>query len=138
MVRMERFYQTSELGGNPLSVVFTIIDRLEVCKRLRQSPPFPVEFFRTALDDPLVTYLYLTCFDRLGQPAIGWTSVPGWNRQGTKQSAMRYSSRRNRKGQRINSFCPWRIQCIVRSPFLIFPFFAWHPGGFPSRIAELD
>jgi hypothetical protein len=77
LVRMERFYQTSELGGNPLSVVFTVIDRLEVCRRLRQSPPFPVEFFKTALDDPLVTYLYLTCFDRLGQPA-DWLDFGAW------------------------------------------------------------
>lgn len=88
LVRMERFYQTSELGGNPLSVVFTIIDRLEVCRRLRQSPPFPVEVFRTALDDPLVTYLYLTCFDRLGQPA-------DWLDFGARMESSRHKTERD-------------------------------------------
>jgi len=68
MVRMDRFYQTDHLRKNPLSVVFTILERLNVCRRLRQSPPFPAQML-PYLDDPLVSYLYLTCFDRLGQSA---------------------------------------------------------------------
>ncbi len=76
MIRMERFYQTRELADNPCSVVFTVIDRLEVCTRLRQSPLVPIEM-AFVLDDPLVTYLYLTCFDRLGQPA-DWLDFGAW------------------------------------------------------------
>jgi hypothetical protein len=75
MIRMEHFYKTSELGSNPLSVVFTVIDRLAVCRRLRQSsPPW---FLDMLLDGPLVSYLYLTCFDRLGQPA-DWLHFGAW------------------------------------------------------------
>jgi hypothetical protein len=73
---MERFYQTSELRRNPLSVVFTVIDRLSVCKRLREHSPYP-DLLSSVLDDPLVSYLYLTCFDRLGQPA-DWLVFGAW------------------------------------------------------------
>lgn len=76
MVQMERYYQTSELGGNPLSVVFTVVDRLSGCRRLRQHSPYP-DVLGSLIDDPLVTYLYLTCFDRLGQPA-DWLDFGAW------------------------------------------------------------
>jgi hypothetical protein len=76
MIRMERFYQTDELGGNPLSVVFTVLDRLAACRRLRDFYPYPA-MLKSKLDDPLVSYLYLTCFDRLGQPA-DWLDFGAW------------------------------------------------------------
>lgn len=75
-VRMDRFYQTAELGNNPLSVIFTVLNRLDDCARLRQSPPFS-SILSPHLDDPLVSYLYLTCFDRLGQPAE-WLDFGAW------------------------------------------------------------
>jgi len=75
-VRMDRFYQTAELGNNPLSVIFTVLERLDDCRRLQKIAPFPPEL-NTYLDDPLVSYLYLTCFDRLGQPA-NWLDFGAW------------------------------------------------------------
>jgi hypothetical protein len=76
MVRMDRFYQTAELGNNPLSVIFTVLERLDDCRRLRKIAPFPPEM-NPYLDDPLVSYLYLTCFDRLGQPT-NWLDFGAW------------------------------------------------------------
>ena len=76
MVRPDRIHITAELANNPLSVVFTILDRLGVCRRLRQNSPYP-PLVRPYLDDPLVSYLYLTCFDRLGQPA-NWLDFGPW------------------------------------------------------------
>src|SRR5712692_3395434 len=76
MVRTDRIHITAELANNPLSVVFTILDRLGVCRRLRQQPPYPASVM-PYLDDPLVSYLYLTCFDRLGQPA-NWLDFGTW------------------------------------------------------------
>ncbi|SPE45521.1 hypothetical protein SBA7_880013 [Candidatus Sulfotelmatobacter sp. SbA7] len=95
MVRMERFYLTDELGGNPLSVVFTIIDRLNVCKSLGEHSPYP-EMIRSKLDDPLVTYLYLTCFDRLGQPA-DWLDFGAW------MESSKHKSERDGIVQRLQS-----------------------------------
>jgi hypothetical protein len=76
LVRPDHLHRTSELGNNPLSVVFTVLDRLAVCRRLRQHSPHP-PLMLPFLDDPLVSYLYLTCFDRLGQPA-GWMDFGVW------------------------------------------------------------
>jgi hypothetical protein len=73
---MERLYQTDELGGNSLSVVFTVLDRLAVCGRLREFYPYPA-VLKSKLDDPLVSCLYLTCFDRLGQRAE-WLDFGAW------------------------------------------------------------
>jgi hypothetical protein len=131
LVRMERFYQTSELGGNPLSVVFTVIDRLEVCRRLRQSPPFPVEFFKTALDDPLVTYLYLTCFDlaRSACRLVGLRCLDGIIKAQSGARCDTPTSAITRFGG-WDSFRPSRIQFVIRSPLLIFPVFAWPASGF--------
>jgi len=75
-VRADRLHVTAELGNNPLSLIFTVLDRLAECRRLRQSPPFPPAV-ASRLDDPLVSYLYLTCFDRLGQPA-DWMDFGAW------------------------------------------------------------
>jgi hypothetical protein len=41
MVRSGHPYETDELGKNSLRVIFTILDRLDVCRRLRQHPPYP-------------------------------------------------------------------------------------------------
>jgi hypothetical protein len=65
-VRMEHFYKTSELDRNPLSVISTVLGRLDLCSRLNQPEMQKLLF---AHHEPLISYLYLTCFDRLGQPA---------------------------------------------------------------------
>jgi len=73
-VRIQHFYKTSELGNNPLSVVFTVLERLHVCRCLQQEPVRKALF---GYDEPLISYLYLTCFDRLGQPA-DWLDFSSW------------------------------------------------------------
>jgi hypothetical protein len=76
MVRMDRVHQTSELENSPMTAMFTVLNRLEDCCRLRKSPPHPPEVL-PYLPDPLVCYLYLTCFDRLGQPDE-WLDFGSW------------------------------------------------------------
>lgn len=73
-VRKEHFYKTSELGNNPLSLVYTVLERLDLCFRIKQPE---VEKTLFAYHEPLVSYLYLTCFDRLGQPAE-WVDFGSW------------------------------------------------------------
>ena len=73
-VRMEHFYKTSELDVNPLSVIHTVLERLDLCSRLKQPE---VEKILFAHHEPLISYLCLTCFDRLGQPA-DWVDFGTW------------------------------------------------------------
>jgi hypothetical protein len=75
-VKMELFYRTDEMENNPLNIAFTVADRLSVCRRLREHSPIPHEI-ASHFDDPLVSYLYLTCFDRLGQPH-DWEPFANW------------------------------------------------------------
>lgn len=73
-VRPSHFFKTRELEQNPLSVVFTVLERLDVCSRL-SSPNVAKALF--CYHEPLVTYLLLTCFDRLGQPTE-WLDFGAW------------------------------------------------------------
>jgi len=73
-VRLEHFHKTSELSENPLSLIYTVLERLDLCARVRQRECEKALF---AAHEPLVSYLYLTCFDRLGQPA-DWLDFGSW------------------------------------------------------------
>src|ERR1700674_509291 len=73
-VRMEHFYKTNEVAKNPLTLIYTVLERLDVCSRIKQPE---VEKALFTYHEPLVSYLYLTCFDRLGQPA-DWETFGDW------------------------------------------------------------
>jgi hypothetical protein len=73
-VRIDHLYKTNELGNNPLAVVHTVLERMYLCTRLQQPE---VERALFAYHEPLISYLYLTCFDRLGQPA-NWLDFGSW------------------------------------------------------------
>ncbi len=73
-VRMEHLYKTKELAKNPRTLIYTVLERLDVCSRIKQPE---VEKALFAYHEPLVSYLYLTCFDRLGQPA-DWETFGEW------------------------------------------------------------
>jgi len=92
-VRLEHFYKTSELRNNPLSVVFTVLERLHVCHQL-QRPEVRRALF--GYDEPLLSYLYLTCFDRLGQPA-DWLGFGNWLK------SSRHKDEREKATQQISS-----------------------------------
>jgi hypothetical protein len=92
-VRLEHFYKTSELRNNPLSVVFTVLERLHVCHQL-QRPEVRRALF--GYDEPLLSYLYLTCFDRLGQPA-DWLGFGNWLK------SSRHKDEREKAIQQISS-----------------------------------
>lgn len=74
IIRPSHLYMTSELERNPLSVVFTVLERLEVVDILNRSVTARELF---SYREPLVSYLLLTCFDRLGQPTE-WLEFGAW------------------------------------------------------------
>lgn len=76
-VRLNHFYKTSERERNPLALIFTVLERLEVCSRLMKK--VEPESLCSYYEKQLVEYLYLTCFDRLGQPA-DWVDFGSWLR----------------------------------------------------------
>ncbi len=67
---------TAELEDHPLSVVFSVLERLSDCRRLNEASPI-AGLVKPLIPDPLVVYLYLTCFDRLGQP-VNWIEFGSW------------------------------------------------------------
>ena len=73
-IRPEHQHKTSEFERNPLSVVFTILERLDVVGGLFTSSTHTPDFVSK---EPLQSYLLLTCFDRLGQPA-NWMDFGAW------------------------------------------------------------
>lgn len=73
-VRPEHQHKTSEFERNPLSVIFTILERLDVVSGVSTSSTRAPAFVS---EEPLQSYLLLTCFDRLGQPA-DWIDFGGW------------------------------------------------------------
>lgn len=73
-VRMEHFYKTNELSNNPISLIYSVLERLDVCSRMKHHEVDKALFCH---HEPLVSYLYLTCFDRLGQPA-SWVDFGTW------------------------------------------------------------
>lgn len=73
-VRIEHLYETREFTSNPVSVVETVTDRLDLCSRL--STP-EAEDALWSHQQALVVFLLLTCFDRLGQPA-DWVDFGSW------------------------------------------------------------
>jgi hypothetical protein len=75
-IRPQYMFKTSELDRSRLSVISTVVERLELCSRL--GDPAVAEQLFTHYR-PLVVYLLLTCFDRLGQPA-DWIDFGAWLR----------------------------------------------------------
>ncbi|MFH1930700.1 MAG: hypothetical protein ABIN18_03805 [Pseudomonadota bacterium] len=73
-VRLNHSYKTSELERNPLTLIFTVLERLEVCSRLMKAG---TESIFPYYEKQLAEYLYLTCFDRFGQPA-DWVDFGSW------------------------------------------------------------
>lgn len=71
--RPEHQHKTSEWERNPLSVIFTVLERLDLLEK--------VNGVRNALTpmhhEELASYLMLTCFDRLGQP-VEWVDFGTW------------------------------------------------------------
>ena len=73
-VRLEFLYKTSEVERNPIFNIETVLDRLDLCRRLCDPEVEKALFHHQR---PLMVYLLLTCFDRLGQPA-DWVDFGGW------------------------------------------------------------
>lgn len=73
-IRPEQMYKTSELNNSKVGVVSTVIDRLNLYSILSEAATAKQLFHHYT---PLVVYLLLTCFDRLGQPA-DWVDFGSW------------------------------------------------------------
>jgi hypothetical protein len=74
LMPVQELYLTSARERNPLNQLMTVVDRLELVERIS----YP-EYAKQLADqyEPLVVYLMLTCFDRLGQPA-DWIDFSSW------------------------------------------------------------
>jgi hypothetical protein len=77
-MRLAHLYKTNEFEKNPLSIIRTVADRLDLCTRLSE---WPVQQALFGHHRALVIYLLLTCFDRLGQPAE-WLHFGAWLQSG--------------------------------------------------------
>jgi hypothetical protein len=73
-LRPAHLFKTDEVRRNPVTLLRSVCARLDLCRRLRQPE---VEKTIAFHHQPLVTYLLLTCFDRLGQPA-DWVDFSSW------------------------------------------------------------
>jgi hypothetical protein len=73
-ISLKDLYKTSAYLKNKITIVYTVIQRLGLCELL-SDPSIGKKLF-THLR-PLRIYLYLTCFDRLGQPA-DWLDFGAW------------------------------------------------------------
>jgi hypothetical protein len=74
LMPMQELYLTSARERNPLNQLMTVVDRLGLVERI--SHP---ETAKQIVDqyEPLVVYLMLTCFDRLGQHP-DWIDFRSW------------------------------------------------------------
>ncbi|MBI3920430.1 MAG: hypothetical protein HY318_03340 [Armatimonadetes bacterium] len=98
-IRLEHLHKTSEYKRSRLSVVSTVAHRLELVSRLRQRDTAKDLFHHY---EALVTYLLLTCFDRLGQPA-DWLEFGSW------LSARGKKDEREKASQGINATDPVEV-----------------------------
>jgi len=73
-VSLKNLFKTSEYLKNEITTVYTVTERLNLGESLT-DPSIEKKLF-THLR-PLRIYLYLTCFDRLGQPA-DWLDFGAW------------------------------------------------------------
>ena len=80
-IRPEQMFKTSELNRSRLAVISAVIDRLDLCSKLSEAETAKQLFHHYT---PLVVYLLLTCFDRLGQPS-NWMDFGSWLRSDDKQ-----------------------------------------------------
>lgn len=80
-IRPEQMYKTSELNNSRLAVISTVINRLDLCSLLSEASTAKQLFHHYT---PLVVYLLLTCFDRLGQPS-DWMDFGSWLRSNEKK-----------------------------------------------------
>jgi len=80
-IRPEQMYKTSELNNSKLAVISTVIDRLDLCSILSEAAVAKQLFHHYT---PLVVYLLLTCFDRLGQPS-DWMDFGSWLQSNKKK-----------------------------------------------------
>lgn len=73
-VRPDHRFKTKELTRSRVSVVSTVVERIDLVDRLSEA-----ELIQNLQHhhEALVAYLLLTCFDRLGQPA-DWLSFRDW------------------------------------------------------------
>ncbi len=74
-------FKTSELNNSRLAVISAVIDRLDLCSKLSETATAKQLFHHYT---PLVVYLLLTCFDRLGQPS-DWMDFGSWLRSSDKK-----------------------------------------------------
>ena len=73
-IRLTHQYKTKEVERSRLNLITTVTERLELARVLESDEvalPLGQQW------EPLTTYLMLTCFDRLGQPAM-WRDFSSW------------------------------------------------------------
>jgi len=80
-IRPQYMFKTSELNNSRLSVISTVIERLDLCSKLSETTTAKQLFHHYM---PLMVYLYLTCFDRLGQPS-DWMDFGSWLKSNDKK-----------------------------------------------------
>lgn len=80
-IRPEHMFKTSEFNNSRLAVICAVVQRLELCSKLN-DPVVAKELFQHYR--PLVLYLLLTCFDRLGQPS-DWMDFGTWLKANSKK-----------------------------------------------------
>jgi hypothetical protein len=73
-IRPERMFMQSEYEKSRVAIIITVADRLELCSRLAETITAGQLLYHQT---PLIAYLLLTCFDRLGQPA-NWLDFGSW------------------------------------------------------------
>ena len=73
-VSLNNLFKTSEYLKNKTTIVYTVTERLSLSESLA-DPTIEKKLFSHLR--PLRIYLYLTCFDRLGQPA-DWLDFGAW------------------------------------------------------------
>jgi hypothetical protein len=80
-IRPDHMFKNSEFDNSELAVIYTVVERLDLCSKLTDTATAKQLWYHYR---PLMVYLLLTCFDRLGQPA-DWMDFGGWLRNGDKQ-----------------------------------------------------
>jgi hypothetical protein len=73
-VRLSHTFLSSELENSEYNAISTVVERLELVARLGKHE---ISEELAHHYEPLVAYLMLTCFDRLGQPAE-WMDFSSW------------------------------------------------------------
>ena len=73
-IRLEHRYKTSEFERSRLHLILTVVQRLDLVRKIQAADVASALSYHY---EPLIVYLMLTCFDRLGQPAE-WLEFSSW------------------------------------------------------------